>query len=231
MYLLQILPDMTKEKTEWREQLERLMKIPRPSRIISPPQTEQKEQHMKIPRSSKNTSPTQTESRIGKSSSTYNVTSPPTSIVRQKRKTYSLASSQSTPLVIPRKSYDSNLSLRLGLSSQNGSGSDLLQQSSKSKSVPDCLNTFSDFFSPAVPANDRFELYLKELTRQEKATNIEQLVKAKLKRDEKYYGASSTWGILPDISSSRSLTADKTCSPVEDGHGGYLITSRKFTTR
>ena len=206
----------TKEKEIWREQLERLMRIPRPTRIVSPPET--------ATRSSEQQNDTKKTLTNGKLQ-TYKQHVAPAALARQLR-SRNISTSQS------QKSFDS---------SNGGKHSNLQQSSILSQSVPECLNTFSDFFSPEVSVNDKFELYMKELSRQERASNIEQIVKDKIRRsDHRYYGHIGTngtpWNILPDIpKSGRShgviSSSSKNCSPVDDGRGGFVITTTKqFST-
>ena len=70
--------------------------------------------------------------------------------------------------------------------------------------TPDCLNTFSDFFNPKVSAEERFEKYLHEMHRQEQLKWLQVVPPGG--RSARYEAGSrgGGWRVLPRISNQRS---------------------------
>ena len=70
--------------------------------------------------------------------------------------------------------------------------------------IPECLDTFSDFYNPATPANERFEKYLQEMDRRKqealkvKAMQGKPLALGPTTENEKPKQASS-YTVLPKI--------------------------------
>ena len=81
------------------------------------------------------------------------------------------------------------------------------------RSIPECLDTTSEFFNPSVSADERFEKYLAEMKRKDQIESEIQELEAKgpIIRGTKYDpgGKGGGWKVLPNIHDRHDIKFDK----------------------